>query len=156
MNLADEIEQALETPEIEGAKLALIAPTPSRNLPSRWTSTPEEAVKAVERYNELCEKGIDEDFGKAAEYLIPVKTPPFYGFRETLECQTSLGGIDIDPFNRVVDAAGAVIPGLWAGGSDASKLTMESYNIEVPGSLLGYCVYSGRTMGKAAAEYAKA
>ena len=59
----------------------------------------EEAAKAVERYNELCEKGIDEDFGKAAEYLIPVKTPPFYGFRETLECQTSLGGIDIDPFN---------------------------------------------------------
>ena len=104
----------------------------------------------------MCEKGVDEDFGKAAEYLIPVKTPPFYGFRETLECQTSLGGIDIDPFNHVVDAEGAVIPGLWAGGSDASKLTMESYNIEVPGSLLGYCVYSGRTMGKAAAEYAKA
>ena len=155
MNLADEIEQALETPEIEGAKLAYRADT-IEELAEQMGIDAEEAVKAVERYNELCEKGIDEDFGKAAEYLIPVKTPPFYGFRETLECQTSLGGIDIDPFNRVVDAAGAVIPGLWAGGSDASKLTMESYNIEVPGSLLGYCVYSGRTMGKAAAEYAKA
>ena len=32
-------------------------------------------------------------------------------------------------------------------------MTRQSYNIEVPGSLLGYCVYSGRTMGKAAADW---
>ncbi len=117
---------------------------------------PEELVATVDRYNEFCDKGVDEDFGKDPKYLQPVRTPPFYGFRQTLGCQSSLGGIDIDPLNHVVDADGNVIPGLWAGGSDAAKLAMETYNIEVPGSFLGYCVYSGRTMGQAAAEYALA
>lgn len=153
-NLAQEIEEALEAPEIDGAKLAYRADS-IEELAEQMGIDADEAVKAVDRYNELCDKGVDEDFGKDPQYLVPVKTPPFYGFRETLECQSSLGGIDIDPYNRVINADGDVIPGLWSGGSDASKLTMETYNIEVPGSFLGYCVFSGRTMGKAAAEYAR-
>lgn len=36
--------------------------------PAAFTAT-------VERYNEMCEKGVDEDFMKSPEYLIPVKNP---------------------------------------------------------------------------------
>ena len=33
----------------------------------------------MKRYNELAATGKDEDFGKPANYLVPVDTPPFYG-----------------------------------------------------------------------------
>ena len=153
-DLKSELETALAIgPDENGVRTAYCADT-IEELAEQMGIDPVEARKSVDRYNELCEKGVDDDFGKNSQYLVPVKTPPFYGFRGTLECQTSIGGIDIDPANRVVTPAGEPIGGLWAGGSDAWKLSMETYNVEVPGSLLGYCVYSGRTSGKAAAEYA--
>ena len=34
-------------------------------------------VDSIERYNELCEKGHDDDFGKAAEKMHPIIEPPF-------------------------------------------------------------------------------
>lgn len=154
-NLQKEVEDALAAKPIDGAQMVYRADT-IEELAEQMGIDAAEAAKSVERYNELCAKGVDEDFGKDSQYLIPVSTPPYYGFRQTLECQTSIGGIDIDPKNHVVTSEGEVIPGLWAGGSDATKLAMETYNIEVPGSLLGYCVYSGRIMGAAAAEFAKA
>lgn len=36
-----------------------------------------EEVKSVERYNELCAAGYDEDFGKKEKYLLPVQDGPF-------------------------------------------------------------------------------
>ncbi len=155
-DLTAEIEEALQVePDADGVRPVYKADT-IEELAEMLGIDVEETVKSVDRYNELCEKGVDEDFGKDPQYLIPVQTGPFYAFRQTLECQSSIGGIDIDPVNRVLTPEGATIPGLWAGGSDGMKLTMETYNIEVPGSFLGYCVYSGRTMGQAAAEYALA
>ena len=155
-DLAAEVEEALTVePDANGVRPIYKADT-IEELARMLDIDVQETVRSVERYNELCQKGVDEDFGKDPQYLIPVQTGPFYAFRQTLECQSSIGGIDIDPANHVVTPEGAVIPGLWAGGSDGMKLTMETYNIEVPGSFLGYCVYSGRTMGEAAAAYALA
>lgn len=34
-------------------------------------------VASIERYNELCVKGHDDDFGKAAEKMHPIIEPPF-------------------------------------------------------------------------------
>ena len=34
-------------------------------------------MASIERYNELCEKGHDDDFGKAAEKMHPIIEPPF-------------------------------------------------------------------------------
>ncbi len=154
--LCADLDRAAEFEPYEDGTRTIYKADTIEELAEQMGLDPEELVATVERYNELCDKGVDEDFGKDPQYLIPVRTPPFYAFRQSLGCQSSLGGIDIDPANRVVDAEGNPIPGLWAGGSDAAKIAMETYNIEVPGSFLGYCVYSGRTMGQAAAEYALA
>ena len=35
----------------------------------------------VSRYNELVEKGVDEDFYKESSRLAPIDTPPFYAAR---------------------------------------------------------------------------
>ncbi len=41
------------------------------------TGLPLETMKAeIERYNELCHKGIDEDFGKMSKRMFPVENPP--------------------------------------------------------------------------------
>ena len=37
----------------------------------------DEALKSIERYNELCDKGADDDFGKNAKYLNKIQTAPF-------------------------------------------------------------------------------
>ena len=42
----------------------------------------DELKKTVDRYNELCHNGYDEDFFKPAQYLIPIETPPFYAVKQ--------------------------------------------------------------------------
>ena len=38
----------------------------------------EAALKSINRYNELCYKKRDEDFGKDAKALIPIDQPPYF------------------------------------------------------------------------------
>ena len=43
---------------------------------------PEDVVKTeIERYNELCHNGLDEDYGKIPTRLFPVENPPYYAIR---------------------------------------------------------------------------
>ena len=72
----------------------------------------------VERYNELCDKAVDEDFNKDAAELVPIKTAPFYIFRQDMAFWTSIGGIDTNRKMEVVTAKGECIPGLYAAGTD--------------------------------------
>ena len=43
--------------------------------------TRKKALAEIKRYNELCEKGVDEDFGKDPRIMkvTALKDPPFYG-----------------------------------------------------------------------------
>ena len=52
----------------------------------------DEFVKTVERYNELCAKGVDEDYGKSVHRMTPVDTAPFYGIRTGAWHLTTLEG----------------------------------------------------------------
>lgn len=38
----------------------------------------DELQATLDRYNELYDLGVDEDFGKRADRLAPVRKPPFY------------------------------------------------------------------------------
>ena len=98
----------------------------------------------VERYNALCAAGKDEDYKKDPEYMFPVEKPPFYAIRQGMEILTTIGAIDVDLDNRVLDKKGSPIPGLYATGVDACKLYKETYNYQMSGGMIGYCVYSGR------------
>ena len=98
----------------------------------------------VERYNALCAAGKDEDYKKDPEYMFPVEKPPFYAIRQGMEILTTIGAIDVDLDNRVLDKKGDPIPGLYATGVDACKLYKETYNYQMSGGMIGYCVYSGR------------
>ena len=79
---------------------------------------PADTLKAtIDRYNELCDKGVDEDFGKRADRMAPVKQPPFYAAKmPTLGYQTFYGSVCCDYNMHAVDMDNRPIPGLYVGG----------------------------------------
>lgn len=76
---------------------------------------------SVDRYNELCEKGEDTDFGKDAELMVPIQTAPFYAVRAYCVTRGIAGGIKTTTSAEVVREDGSIIPGLYASGAIASR-----------------------------------
>lgn len=79
-----------------------------------------ETLKAtLDRYNELAEKGHDDDFGKPAEFMFPVKGPKYAAFYYTPCITVTFGGLVTDICSRVLDKDNKPIPGLFATGETA-------------------------------------
>lgn len=104
----------------------------------------------VARYNELCAKGADDDFGKPAEYMIPVEGDMYYAFRMTPGSSVTFGGLQIDTDAHVLDTNDAPIPGLYAAGEVAFT---GLFDAEYPccGMAIGSAVYYGRVAAANAA-----
>ena len=103
----------------------------------------------VARYNELCAKGVDEDFGKPAQYMIPVAGDEYYAFRMTPGTSVTFGGLEIDTSARVLDTELKPIPGLYAAGEVAFT---GLFDAEYPccGMAIGSAVYYGRIAAESA------
>lgn len=113
--------------------------------------------ETVDAYNAACAAGIDEDFGKATEYLYPVEEGPFYILEVAVGFYATVGGVKINPQVEVLDESGNAIKGLYAGGCDAGGLYGDSYDVEcAPGSQASWAINSGRLAMKNAAEYLSA
>lgn len=104
----------------------------------------------VDRYNELCHGGVDEDFDKEPEKMTPVETAPFYIFRQDMSFWTSIGGIDTNRQMQAINAQGEPIPGLYAVGTDGCQLYRETYTMNIPASCQGNNVNSGRVAAREA------
>lgn len=109
----------------------------------------------VERYNELCARGIDEDFGKDAKQMQAIATPPFYIGRVTVEFLFSCGGIGVNRSYEVITPEGDPIPVLYAIGNDGNMLYRNVYTIDVPGTCSSSGIYGARTAANAAKGYLK-
>lgn len=103
----------------------------------------------VARYNELCAKGVDEDFGKPAQYMIPVEGDEYYAFRMTPGTSVTFGGLEIDVNGRVLDTQDQPIAGLYAAGEVAFT---GLFDAEYPccGMAIGSAVYYGRAAAQTA------
>jgi len=103
----------------------------------------------VARYNELCAKGVDEDFNKPAQYMIPVEGDEYYAFRMTPGTSVTFGGLEIDTSARVLDTELKPIPGLYAAGEVAFT---GLFDAEYPccGMAIGSAVYYGRIAAESA------
>ncbi|MGO5391546.1 FAD-dependent oxidoreductase [Lactobacillus amylovorus] len=84
---------------------------------------PEELKKTVDRYNELCEKGEDEDFGKNPKNMIKIEAP-YYILRMPEICTDGYTGAKINEHAQVLDINDNPIPGLYAAGSCADSAVM--------------------------------
>ena len=100
---------------------------------------------SIDRYNQLCDQGNDEDFGKPALYLRPIRTGPFWGIRQWIRITAICGGIAVDENYQVVDANKNPIPGLYAAGFVAGDLSGDvDWSIYLGGLSCGSCFTSGR------------
>lgn len=104
-----------------------------------------ESLKAtVARYNELCTNGNDEDFGKPAEYMIPVEGDTYYAFPMYPSTSVTFGGLQLNSKAQVLDTNDQPISGLYAAGEVAfGGLFSDEY--PCCGMAIGSAVYFGRT-----------
>lgn len=108
----------------------------------------------IEHYNAGVRSGADAQFFKAAEHLLPVATPPYYGarIRPTVVCWTGTG-LRIDSEARVLDAADRPIAGLYAAGETTGGMFGPCY--AGGGASICNAIVYGRVAGRNAAAQAR-
>ncbi|MBQ6374528.1 MAG: FAD-binding protein [Clostridia bacterium] len=105
-------------------------------------------VETVNRYNELCAKGVDEDYGKSAHRMTPVDTAPFYGIRTCAWHLTTLDGCRINTDMQVIREDGTPIEGLWATGDVTGGFFANNYPNLFTGLACGRTMTFGRRAAK--------
>jgi 3-oxo-5alpha-steroid 4-dehydrogenase len=107
----------------------------------------------VALYNANAERGEDPLFHKAAEYLAPLRTPPFgaidLSWDKAIYAAFTLGGLATDTEARVLDPDGNPVPGLWAAGRTAASISSPGYS---SGTSIGEAQIFGRIAGASAAR----
>ena len=118
----------------------------------------------IERYNELCAKGVDEDFGKAAERMFALSTPPFYAIRyevsggpsddthNALRCLVTMSGLSTNKHAQVLDESLHVLPGLYAIGNTQGGRFLGDYPATLAGASHSIAMTYGYLTGKFIAE----
>ena len=106
----------------------------------------------VERYNELCEKGVDEDFGKPPHCLLPLKNPPYFGVRQGAQLLCTLDGLRINTKMQVLDKQSSPIEGLYAAGDCSGGFFAHNYPEFIVGVAVGRSFTEGYLLGNQLAE----
>lgn len=112
---------------------------------------PAATIETIERYNEMCEAGVDTDFYKTADKLIPISENdgPFYGASFSPGFLTSLGGLRTDPDLRVLDKDDQPIEGLFNAGCMIGNFYSGTYTFAMEGMNYGAtCITLPYVLGK--------
>ena len=100
----------------------------------------------LDEYNERCEQGLHDEFGKSDDAFVPLTAPPFYAIRcdstragTKAPCLT-LGGLVTNPGSgQVLRDDETPIEGLYAAGRNAVGVCSHSY---VSGLSIADCIFS--------------
>lgn len=107
----------------------------------------------INRYNDLCAKGYDEDFGKDTKRMFPIDTPPFYAAKfEQSSLLVCPGGIKCDAELHALDTDDNVVPGLYVAGNNMGGRFLVEYPVTVAGISLGTAIVFGKLAGINAAK----
>ena len=107
---------------------------------------PADALAAtVDRYNQLCDAGYDDDYGKQAGRLKPVKKGPFYAIARKAGVLCTLNGIITNGSCQALDAHREVIEGLYVvGNCQGNFFGGLEHQMVIPGMSLGRAMTTGR------------
>jgi hypothetical protein len=112
-------------------------------------------VAEVARYDELCEKGVDEDFGKVSTRMFALDKPPYYATKfEQTSMLVCPGGIKCDLDLHALDADDQPVPGLFVAGNNMGGRFLVEYPVTVAGISLGTAITFGKLAGENAAKEA--
>ena len=109
---------------------------------------PGAATRSIARWNELCARGADEDFGRPGGTMVPIATPPFYGAPVWATLSNTQGGPVHDAQSRIIDVYGEPIPRLYAAGELGSSFG----HLYLAGGNIAECFVTGRIAGREAAS----
>jgi len=124
----------------------------------------ERSLSEIKRYNDLCEIGVDEDFGKDPRIMraTALKVPPFYGTVNKNDekgifgsmspglCTTT--GLDTDADGHVLDSDFKPIEGLYAAGNNAGGRYIVVYQSPISGISIGMAMTEGYMLGERLAK----
>lgn len=119
----------------------------------------QEFLKSVERYNDLCRGGIDEDYGKDGALLHPVEQGPFYAvgqmknshrpIGQSYKLLVTTGGLMINDKQEVLDDEYEVLKGLYATGNSSGC----RFGFQYSPSLAGASISMAQTLGREVGRY---
>lgn len=146
----DQVEAALEAPEND----AFVCRADSVAELAEHFGMDAAALEAtVERYNELCHGGEDLDIGKDAQFMVALENGPLYMARMCFMFVAIDGGIPTNVRAEALDDDLRAIPGLYAVGLDGAMMWRNIYTQDIPGTMMGHNVNSGRNAARAAGAY---
>ena len=88
---------------------------------------PDTLVATVDRYNELCNNGYDEDYMKDVRYLDAIDDGPYKAYKMQYFFYCTLSGVRCSNKLEVLDGDRNPIPGLYAGGNTVGYRFGSSY-----------------------------
>ncbi len=137
------IQDALE----QGGDIAVQADT-LEELADLMGVPQEQFLATIARYNELAEKGHDDDFGKRPEFMAPLVKPPFTAVKCGGSLLNVIGGLEVNTDLQVITPERKPIPGLYAIGNCMSGLYAIDYPLLLPGNSHGRCITFGYLVGR--------
>ena len=145
----EEVDAEVALEDVPGRKADTLAA-----LAEKLEMDPGTLEATVRRYNGFCANGLDEDFGKKPENLLPFGDGPYYAFAvRNFDNGASRGGISIDEDFRVLRPDGTVIPGIYCAGDAATYSWTENVGpVGLCGGLAGSWA-SGYHMAELVRDY---
>ena len=120
-----------------------------RELARALAMPPDTLEDAIETYNRWCEKGVDPDFGRTPQDLIPLDDPPYCAVALWPGGANTQGGPKRNARAEIVNVRGEPIPGLYGAGELGSIFGML---YPAGGGNLSECIAFGRIAGYEAAR----
>jgi fumarate reductase flavoprotein subunit len=136
---------------MEGTWIAHTADT-IEELAEKIDADPAVLRATVDRYNEVCAKGVDDDFSKLPKYLDAIDDPPYQAVRAEIHFYCTSSGVKVDRFCRVLDKNWNPIPNLFAAGNTVGWRLGSGYQMTVGGLCNGWAFFHGYVSGKVAAN----
>jgi hypothetical protein len=113
---------------------------------------PDVTVQTINNYNAMCDAGVDTEFYKNADVMIPIRTGPFYcqsNDYSAVRFYTVLGGLRTNGDCQVCDENDEPLPGLYNVGTMVGDLYSGSYDFTFSGHNYGMsCITFGYLTGK--------
>lgn len=109
--------------------------------------TPVVLTETIDRWNALCAKGSDDDFGRPPGSMVPITQPPFIIGKVWPTISNTQGGPVHNRRQQVLDPFGEPIPHLYAAGELGSSFG----HLYLSGGNIAECVVSGCIAGQDAA-----
>lgn len=131
---------------------AIIQADTLEELADAYGINKENLLATVARYNELVEKGHDEDFGMRGDYLSwnAIKEPPFFAIKRAPGTHGTMGGLKVNDKLEVLDKEGNPITGLYASGNVSGSFYGYDYPLFITGGSNGRALTFGALAARSA------